>query len=144
MASRSMARVKLSAFRYERGVTKDHVWNNREDWGFLKNMLTIGKIGEHGENQNVFKTFIYIIYVRLFTMKKWDNWDTFLGGWWVNLNDPKCTYKQISGQVIIFHQPGFAWNKKNSRPKSYLLGVRSCEVAIIWPDPNPPNLPTNW
>ena len=40
----------------------------------------------------------------------------------------------LSGQIIIFHQPRFPWNKGNSL--SYLpFGVRSCEVAIIWPDP---------
>ena len=38
----------------------------------------------------------------------------------------------ISGQIIIFHQPRFPWNKKISLPKPP-LGVRSCKVAIIWP-----------
>ena len=39
----------------------------------------------------------------------------------------------LSSQIIIFHQPGFSWNKGISF-LSYLFGVRSCEVAIIWPD----------
>ena len=38
-----------------------------------------------------------------------------------------------SGQVIIFHQPRFPWNKGISLTKPP-FGVRSCEVAIIWPD----------
>ena len=38
-----------------------------------------------------------------------------------------------SGQIIIFHQPGFPWNKGISLTKPP-FGVRSCEVAIIWPD----------
>ena len=38
-----------------------------------------------------------------------------------------------SGQIIIFHQPSFPWNKKVSLTKPP-FGVRSCEVAIIWPD----------
>ena len=38
-----------------------------------------------------------------------------------------------SGQIIIFHQPRFPWNKGISLTKP-LFGVRSCEVAIIWPD----------
>ena len=38
-----------------------------------------------------------------------------------------------SGQIIIFHQPGFPGNKGISLPKPP-FGVRSCEVAIIWPD----------
>ncbi len=38
-----------------------------------------------------------------------------------------------SGQIIIFHQPRFPWNKGNSLTKPP-FGVRSCEVAIIWPD----------
>ncbi len=39
----------------------------------------------------------------------------------------------ISGQIIIFHQPRFPWNKVISLTKPP-FGVRSCEVAIIWPD----------
>ena len=38
-----------------------------------------------------------------------------------------------SGQIIIFHQPGFPWNKGISLTKPP-FGVRSCEVAIIWPE----------
>ena len=38
-----------------------------------------------------------------------------------------------SGQIIIFHQPRFPWNKGNSLSKPP-FAVRSCEVAIIWPD----------
>ena len=34
---------------------------------------------------------------------------------------------------IIFHQPRFPWNKGISLTKPP-FGVRSCEVAIIWPD----------
>ena len=37
-----------------------------------------------------------------------------------------------SGQIIIIHQPKFPWNKGISLTKP-LFGVRSCEVAIIWP-----------
>ena len=40
---------------------------------------------------------------------------------------------QQSGQIIIFHQPRFPWNKWIS-PTTPLFGVRSCEVAIIWPE----------
>ena len=39
----------------------------------------------------------------------------------------------ISGQIIIFHQPRFPWNEGNSCPQ-LPFRVRSCEVAIIWPD----------
>ena len=42
-------------------------------------------------------------------------------------------YIHISGQIIIFHQPRFPWNKGISLTKPP-FGVRSCEVAIIWPD----------
>ena len=41
-------------------------------------------------------------------------------------------YVELSGQIIIFHQPfppGFPWNKGTSIPL-----VRSCEVAIISPE----------
>ncbi len=42
-------------------------------------------------------------------------------------------YIHQSGQIIIFHQPRFPWNKGISLP--WLpCGVRSYEVAIIWPD----------
>ena len=40
---------------------------------------------------------------------------------------------QQSGQIIIVHQPSFPWNKKISLTKPP-FGVRSCEVAIIWPE----------
>ena len=39
----------------------------------------------------------------------------------------------FSGQIIIFHQPRFPWNNGISLTKPP-FGVRSCEVAIIWPD----------
>ena len=42
-------------------------------------------------------------------------------------------YIYISGQIIIFHQPRFPWIKGISLTKPP-FGVRSCEVAIIWPD----------
>ena len=38
-----------------------------------------------------------------------------------------------SGQIIIFHPPRFPWNKGTSLAKPP-FGVRSCEVAIIWPE----------
>ncbi len=39
----------------------------------------------------------------------------------------------LSGQIIIFHQPRFPWNKGISLTK-LPFKVRSCEVAIIWVD----------
>ena len=44
----------------------------------------------------------------------------------------KILYIYIYGQIIIFHQPRFPWNKGISLPKRYLLGWRSCEIAILW------------
>ena len=44
---------------------------------------------------------------------------------------------------IIFHQPGFAWNKGISLTKPP-FGVRSCEVAIIWPEGWPLPLINGW
>ena len=46
---------------------------------------------------------------------------------------PLALILHISGQNIIFHQPWFPWNKGISLTKPS-FGVRSCEVAIIWPD----------
>ena len=43
---------------------------------------------------------------------------------------PRCHY---SGQIMIFHQPRFPWNKEISLTKPP-FEVRSCEVAIICPD----------
>ena len=52
-------------------------------------------------------------------------------------SSPLCIIQQnqgiLSGQIIIFHQPRFPWNKGISLTKPP-FGVRSCEVAIIWPD----------
>ncbi len=43
--------------------------------------------------------------------------------------------QDISGQIIIFHQPRFPWNMDNFPYYSLPFGVREpCEVAIIWPD----------
>ena len=39
----------------------------------------------------------------------------------------------ISAQIKIFHQPRFPWNKGIPLTEPP-FGVRSCEVAIIWPD----------
>ena len=38
-----------------------------------------------------------------------------------------------SGQIIMFHQPRFPWNNGISLPQ-LPFGLRSCEVAIIWPN----------
>ena len=46
------------------------------------------------------------------------------------------TMSHVSGQIIIFHQPRFPRNKGISLTKPQ-FGVRSCEVAIIWPDVYP-------
>ena len=43
------------------------------------------------------------------------------------------SHLDLSGQIIIFHQPRFPWNKGISLTKPP-FGVRSCEVAIICPD----------
>ena len=42
------------------------------------------------------------------------------------------TIVKDSGQIILFHQPRFAWNKGMSLSQLH-FGVRSCEVARIWP-----------
>ena len=42
-------------------------------------------------------------------------------------------FEYLSSQIITFHQPRFTWNKGISLTKPQ-FGVRSCEVAIIWPD----------
>ena len=36
----------------------------------------------------------------------------------------------------VFHQPRFPWNKGIPLTKLPPFAVRSCEVAIIWPDPH--------
>ncbi len=44
---------------------------------------------------------------------------------------PWCSNKNTtSGQIIIFHQHRFPWEKGISLPQLHL----GCEVAIIWPD----------
>ena len=59
-----------------------------------------------------------------YTFKVRSNW-----GCW----DSWHQKEYISGQIIIFHQPRFPWNKGISLSQ-LPFGVRSCEVAIIWPD----------
>ena len=44
-----------------------------------------------------------------------------------------CIWAIISGQIILFHQPRFPWNKGNSITEPPFGGNPSCEVAIIWP-----------
>ena len=44
--------------------------------------------------------------------------------------------RNISGQIIVFHQPRFPWNKKTSLPKRYLLGEIGRVFgasSLIWP-----------
>ena len=45
----------------------------------------------------------------------------------------ELSYINNSGQIIIIYQPRFPWNKGISLAKPP-FGVRSCEVAIIWPE----------
>ena len=45
----------------------------------------------------------------------------------------ESTYNHWSGQIIIFEHPRFPWNPGISLPKPPFR-VRSCEVAIIWPE----------
>ncbi len=52
---------------------------------------------------------------------------------WKSKRHRKNRIIQKSGQIIIFHQPRFPWNKGISLTKPP-FGVRSCEVAIIWPE----------
>ena len=54
-------------------------------------------------------------------------------GWKKSVTKHSKFYGINSGQIIIFHQPRFPWNKGISLAKPP-FGVRSCEVAIIWPD----------
>ena len=54
--------------------------------------------------------------------------------WLVNMDPYNGLWHDPSAQIIIFHQPRFPWNKGISLTKPP-FGVRSCEVAIIWPDP---------
>ena len=49
------------------------------------------------------------------------------------LNAAHSYWTHGSGQIIIFHQPRFPWNKGISLSQ-LPFGVRSCEVAKIWPD----------
>ena len=61
--------------------------------------------------------------------------------WWIIPNDAsngeltiiQFVFINLSGQIIICHQPRFPWNKRTSLTKPP-FGVRSCEVAIICPD----------
>ena len=60
------------------------------------------------------------------------------GKWWYTQcmewkNPARCCINRSGQIIIIFHQPRFPWNKGISLTKPP-FGVRSCEVAIIWPD----------
>ena len=56
-------------------------------------------------------------------------------GWWrIKWHGLLYRYFTLSGQIMIFHQPRFPWKKGIPLTKPS-FGVRSCEVAIIWPDP---------
>ena len=48
-----------------------------------------------------------------------------------------------SGQIIIFHPPKYPWNIGISLPQLH-FGLRSCEVAIIWPEPSELFFPAGW
>ncbi len=68
-----------------------------------------------------------MIHPKIFHRQKSPPWaNVLLVFWW-------SQHITFSGQIIIIHQPGFSWNKGISLTKPP-FGVRSCEVAIIWPD----------
>ncbi len=50
----------------------------------------------------------------------------------IEYNQP-TSHMYISGQIIIFHQPRFPWNKGIS-PTKPPFRVTSADVVIIWPD----------
>ena len=97
---------------------------------------------------SLYMIMIYYVSGWVFTnLKRWSCWFHLLITRWRHLNtSPQCISAQkatifceylaamrlASGQIIIFHQAGFPWNKGISLTKSP-FGVRSCEVAIIWP-----------
>ena len=80
---------------------------------------------------------VFVLQVSCVLRKAWhvEIWDRDVlclqskGG---NQTSP-CASWSTSGQIIIFHQPRFPWNKGISLPQ-LPFGVRSCEVAIIWPE----------
>ena len=54
--------------------------------------------------------------------------------WWIKPQINLLHWINWSGQIIIFHQPRFPWNKWIFLTKPPFGGNRSCNVAIIWPD----------
>ena len=69
----------------------------------------------------------------------WKKWSKRIRSWAKNAVPAKVR-TQHSGQIIIFHQPLFSWNKGISLTKPPFGENRSCEVAIIWPE----HLINNW
>ena len=60
-------------------------------------------------------------------------WCWLLLEWGDHTQDIHLLSVYYSGQIIMFHQPRFPWNKGMCLTKPP-FGVRSCEVAIIWQD----------
>ncbi len=59
-------------------------------------------------------------------------WPTWPSRWWKK--NSISMHIQLSGQIIMFHQPRFPWNKGISLTKPPFGENRSCEVAIICPE----------
>ncbi len=52
-------------------------------------------------------------------------------------NKNRCCLHKPSGQIIIFQQPRYPWNSQGFPfPNATFWGPRSCEVAIVWPEPS--------
>ena len=72
-----------------------------------------------------------------FLWSAWCHWrlhsEMLLYSSYAELLQEVTEWSHKSGQIIIFHQPRFPWSKGSSLTKPP-FGVRSCEVAIIWPD----------
>ena len=66
-------------------------------------------------------------------------WDNCIHTWYSKQPCVDELFPLDSGQIILFHQPRFPWNKGISLPQ-LPFGVSSCEVAIIWPDWMIPNV----
>ena len=104
-------------------VNRDSSWQiHRNPW----------KKPWRGSNLNPFPSCFrdhnHQIWIKVFTT------EVLIDSWFMasNLsgNFPLLMLTLYSGQIILFHQPRFPWNKVISLTKPP-LGVRSCEVAII-------------
>ena len=122
------SKSKLPWFPYNRGWETQP--NNRVLYGFY---IPIIRIPKKRQPWPWHRFFFEPPFFSNDTVDSAEFWQIFHHLSNAKQQNPDMTFYDIWPNEIIFHQPRFPWNKRISLTKPP-FGVRSGEVAIIWPN----------